>query len=77
MTGILAEGLKEQMEQYIGRGSTCINFGHVADRTRRNMGVGGHYQSLRVPFNQAAAQLLQYFTSNRNIPVISFASILL
>jgi hypothetical protein len=65
-TGMLPNGLKEKVEQYAGRGTTSNNFGYAVDQIVRNIGGGSNNQSLGGNENQAPAQLLHDFTSNRN-----------
>jgi hypothetical protein len=67
MKEMLPQGLREKVEQDKGRGTTSNNFGCDVDQIGRNMGSGCNNQSFCGHANQAAAQLLQDFTSSRNI----------
>jgi hypothetical protein len=53
------------VEQYTGRGTTSNTFGYAHHQISRNLGCGYNNQSRGGHINQAAAQLLSDFISNR------------
>jgi hypothetical protein len=66
MAGMLA-GVKEKVELYTCTEYASNNFIYAVDQIYRNLGFRRTFQNMGGHVNQAAAQLLQDNTSNRNI----------